>query len=81
MYWPDPDGSTIKKADLDGNNQELLHTRINTPFEIAIDHNHGKFYWTDVDENKICRANLDGTRKEEIITTQVPQLLHRKRLS
>ena len=70
MYWTDGRTQKIQRADLDGNIiEDLITTRLNTPFGIALDLFSGKMYWTDSGKDKIQRADLDGSNVEDLITT------------
>ena len=72
MYWTDPLGMEIQRANLDGSNvEDLITTGLSTPYGIALDVGRGKMYWTDEDTGKIQRANLDGSNVETLITTRV----------
>jgi hypothetical protein len=65
MYWLalglsiSPPSSTIKRANLDGSNEEDLITGLAFPHDIALDVADGKMYWTDFSPSKIQRADLE----------------------
>ena len=59
---------TIRRANLDGSNVEVLVTGLYIPQAITLDLDAGKMYWTNWHPvDNIQRANLDGTNVENII--------------
>ena len=71
MYWSDDIGQTIKRANLDGSNIEIL---IRTPGRVGaftVDLTELKMYWFsdsrrgEVRTGKIQRANFDGSQIED----------------
>ena len=77
IYWTVNEvssSSRIMRADLDGNNAEVLvSSGLLSPTSIALDLTEGRMYWSDQGTDsqrikKIERANLDGTGVEEIIS-------------
>lgn len=83
VYWTDPLGNRIRRANLDGTNVEdvIGGTSGNgnplLPYGIAVDPIGGKLYWTEwgsqdsppLSTAKIAAANLDGTSIDELIVT------------
>lgn len=60
VYWADPAGGTIGRANLDGSNPDYSFIAgASNPCGIAVDGNH--IYWTNLTGNSIGRANLDGS--------------------
>ena len=58
---------TIQRADLDGQNREVLFDPIvRQPHSIALDRD--KMYWTDVVKGTIHRADLNGQNREVLVT-------------
>ena len=69
IYWTNPDGDSIQRANLDGSGVENLVTGLPGPSGLALDPDGGKMYWTDLISDKIQRANLDGSGVEDLVTT------------
>jgi low density lipoprotein receptor-related protein 5/6 len=72
VYWVNHGGNIntnnqIRRADLDGNNVQILHTPPQEANDIELDLVHGKMYWTQL-YGEIHRANLDGTGHETLVT-------------
>jgi len=68
LYWVDPGNDTVKRANLDGSNIEILvDVGLVAPFGLAIDSVEGKIYWSDVAANTISRAGLDGSNVETLV--------------
>ena len=68
MYWTDAHTTSIKRANLDGSDVEVLIILGSSfPLGIAVDPFEGKMYWSEGD--KIRRANLDGSNIEDVVTT------------
>ena len=69
MYWTNK--STIRRANLNGSNVEILYRGWASARAIALDVNGGKMYWGYRPDNaeKIQRANLDGSNVEDLVTT------------
>ncbi|MBU1751246.1 MAG: YncE family protein [Chloroflexi bacterium] len=63
MYWANSYNNTIYRADLNGDNAQLLvsGSDVNVPVGIALDVSAGKVYWTNQGNSTIYCANLDGT--------------------
>lgn len=70
MYWTDPLGDKIQRANLDGSSVEDVRTGLPSPVGLALDLQAGKVYWTDVGAHLIQRANLDGSNVEILVTEQ-----------
>ena len=74
VYWTDSETEqndwgtgTIQRADLDGQNREVLFDPIvRRPYGIALDVD--KMYWSDSIAGSIQRANLDGSGMEVLVT-------------
>ena len=73
VYWATlagPVSARIRRADLDGSNQENLFTGLSTPLGVSLDLVNGKVYWVSDGLSRIRRGNLDGSGMiEDIITT------------
>jgi sugar lactone lactonase YvrE len=70
IYWTEPTTSKIKRANLDGSQEEDVvgaSASLDFPAGIAIDGTHRKVYWTDRGTAKIQRANLDGSAVEDLV--------------
>ena len=67
VYWTDPVTETIRRADLDGSDEEQLLQLTNARTGLALDLVAAKMYWTE-DAASIRRANLDGSQVEEVIS-------------
>ena len=74
VYWTDSETEqndwgtgTIQRADLDGQNREVLFDPIvRRPYGIALDVD--KMYWSDSIAGSIQRANLDGSSMEVLVS-------------
>jgi hypothetical protein len=71
MYWGDQVRNELRRANLDGSDQQLLRS---TAFHrgIAIDATNGKVYWSTSDtflKGEILRCNLNGTGLETVISS------------
>ena len=69
IYWSEHGSSdgTIKRANLDGTNVEVLATRPTTPQSITVDAPGKKLYWINSLEGKIQQADLSGGNIKTII--------------
>ena len=69
VYWSEHSSSagTIKRANLDGTNVEVLVTHPTTPQSITVDAPGKKLYWINSLEGKIQRVDLSGGNIETII--------------
>ena len=66
-HWTGRGTGTIQRADLDGQNREVLFDPIvRRPHGIALDRD--KMYWTDEKKSTILRADLNGQNIEVLIT-------------
>ena len=65
IYWK-VDG-TIRRANLDGSEDETLVTRGGNKGGVVLDVGEGKMYWTNVYYGKIQRSNLDGSQVEDLL--------------
>jgi sugar lactone lactonase YvrE len=78
LYWSDAGSQSIRRANLDGTDPELVHqaTTSNAILGITLDPFNRKLYWTDHDDNTIRRSNLDGTSMETLYheTTTIKDL-------
>ncbi len=62
IYWAEHGSSrgTIKRANLDGTNVEVLTTEPVTANSLLVDATDNKLYWIDLTQDKILSANLNG---------------------
>jgi low density lipoprotein receptor-related protein 5/6 len=67
MYWTSPPTQDIKRANLDGSDQETVLSNLPRPHGIALDVSNGKMYWADADGGDIRRANFDGSGQEILV--------------
>ena len=74
MYWTNWLDGTIRRANLDGSNVQLLFDSGAgaKPYGIALDLLHDRMYWTEASNGLIRRANFDGTDVEDILSVDVP---------
>jgi sugar lactone lactonase YvrE len=56
----------IRRANLDGSNQQVVIADYGRPASIALDVSGGKIYWTDYVNDVVRRANLDGTGRQTL---------------
>ena len=68
MYWADNGTNNIRRARLDGSEQQDVVTGLSFPADLALDLDAGKIYWADRDANEIRRANLDGSSPQAVQT-------------
>ena len=69
MYWTEENATRIRRADLDGANEEDVVTGLSRPYGIALHVSAGKVYWTDIGgTGKIQRADLNGDNMEDLVT-------------
>ena len=67
IYWTDPGSRTIQRADLNGENREVLFDPIvREPHGIAL--YSDKMYWTDVVKGTIQQSDLNGENIEVLVT-------------
>lgn len=69
LYWSDRVANTIRRADADGTNSEVLVSGIGQARGVAVDFENDLIYWADNGANKIQRSNLDGTNIVDLVTT------------
>ena len=67
MYWTDPIGFDIQRANLDGSNVETLIPSGIYPHDIALDPENGFMYWADRTAHAIRRAHLDGSDIQNVV--------------
>lgn len=71
LYWTDVEALAIRRAGLDGDNQEDLVTDdLEWPRSIVLDAGLDRFYWGDQLSATISVANLDGSDAEPIRSTE-----------
>jgi len=68
IYWAFCNGSTIKRANLDGTEVEDLIVGSREIGSLTVDGQAGKIYWTETAAGNIRRANLDGTGVENVLS-------------
>ncbi len=70
IYWTDVDDDAIRRANLDGSDQEdLVTTGLAFPRQVVLYLPDGKLYWGDQTLGEIGRANLDGSDPEILLFT------------
>ncbi|GEM_PF-920860 len=84
LYWPKL--NAIMRADLDGNNVEMIAEvdpipgQEDNPVQVSViqvDPAGGKVYWADPYKDQITIADLDGSNKQVLIeTSRSPEGLH-----
>jgi sugar lactone lactonase YvrE len=69
MYWTDQGTNDIRRANLDGTEQQALLFNQTMPTYIDLDVPAGKLYWTNQTEpsGDIRRANLDGSQEQTVV--------------
>jgi len=68
LNFLDPEGNSIRRIGIDGNNLVTVIPTGGGARGMDVDFAAGKVYWTDVDNFAIRRANLDGSGQEDVIT-------------
>jgi hypothetical protein len=68
LYWPQTNGSTIRRSNLDGTNIVDVIPDSFSPEGVALDTAAGKLYWTE--NRSVFRANLDGSSPQELFVSQ-----------
>lgn len=73
IYWTEytssPASGRIKRADLDGSNEEtLIESTSHTYYGIALDVASNMMYWVENSSDKIWRAAMDGSSAEVVAT-------------
>ncbi len=69
LNFLDPDGNSIRRMGIDGNNLVTVIPTGGGARGMDVDFAAGKVYWTDVDTFAIRRANLDGSGQEDVIAS------------
>ena len=69
IYWAEQGSSrgTIKRANLDGTNVEVLTTEPITASSFVVDTANNKLYWTDSTQGRVHSADLNGENITTII--------------
>lgn len=68
LYWTDEEARAIRRASLDGSNQEnIIITEVENPDGIAVDWLARNLYWTDTGTDRIEVARLNGTSRKVLI--------------
>jgi len=72
VYWADPAGGAIGRANLDGSGPAYgFITGADNPCGVAVNDTH--VYWTNLKGNSIGRANLDGTEATQTFIDAVSE--------
>lgn len=66
LYWANLGGS-IRRANIDGTENELLVSSSLQPHGLKLDVENGKLYWADFNPPQILRSNLDGANVELVV--------------
>ncbi len=69
LYFLDTQGS-IKRANLDGSDVEVVHETEGFATGLALDTSVGKIYWIEQDPGTIHRIDIDGANEETILTAE-----------
>jgi sugar lactone lactonase YvrE len=74
IYWtnmgvPNLNDGSIERADLDGQNREVIVPQgvTHTPKQLHLDKQNGRLYWCDREGMRVMRANLDGSQVETLV--------------
>ncbi|XP_076640079.1 low-density lipoprotein receptor-related protein 6 isoform X1 [Colletes latitarsis] len=68
LYWTDEEACAIRRASLNGSNQEnIITTEVENPDGIAVDWLAQNLYWTDTGTDRIEVARLNGTSRKVLI--------------
>lgn len=71
MYWTYDSGlNTVRRADLDGSNSEIISITLDRPAYITLDPDAGHIYLTEFGNGDITRMNLDGSDITALVTGQ-----------
>lgn len=74
IYWTDDDARLIRRAYLNGTNQEdLISSEVQHPDGIAIDWIARNMFWTDTGTDRIEVARLNGTSRKILIDEGLDQ--------
>ncbi len=69
MFWTGGSGGDwVRRADLNGANQQTIVTGLNAPQDIVYDTDNDRIYWVDALNSVLQRANSDGTDIETIVS-------------
>lgn len=69
IYWTDDEVHVIRRAFLNGSNQEdLISTEVHHPDGVAVDWIARNLYWTDTGTNRIEVARLNGTSRRILLS-------------
>jgi DNA-binding beta-propeller fold protein YncE len=74
VYWTDFNGSTLRRANLDGTAIEILPIPVTNPHEITVDPCNGMLYWNEFG-GTARRARVDGQQTENIISSGVNNIV------
>lgn len=69
MYWSDRGANTIRRADVDGSNPELLASGMSQVRGVAVDFENQMLYWADNGTDRIQLAPVAGGVPEDLVTT------------
>jgi hypothetical protein len=74
MYWTNWLDGTVRRANLDGTEPQILigPDLDALPIGIALDLTNGHMYWAESGNNVIRRANLDGTGAVNVLAVVTP---------
>jgi low density lipoprotein receptor-related protein 5/6 len=74
VYWTDDEKRTIRRALLDGTNQEVVvTTEVDHPDGLAVDWIARNLYWTDTGTDRIEVARLNGTSRKVLISEDLDE--------
>uniref|UniRef100_UPI00358F8E53 low-density lipoprotein receptor-related protein 6 isoform X1 n=1 Tax=Myxine glutinosa TaxID=7769 RepID=UPI00358F8E53 len=69
IYWTDDEAHTIRRAQLDGTqNEVLVSLEVLNPDGIAVDEVARNLYWTDTGTDRIEVARLDGSHRQVLVS-------------
>jgi DNA-binding beta-propeller fold protein YncE len=76
IYWTNQSNKTISRADLNGNNVEIIRNDLGGVagrgiVDLDINLNEQKIYWTELSERNVLRMDLDGSNVEIIVSLPV----------
>lgn len=72
LYWSDISSSSIKRAKLDGYEEEVvLNTGLESPEGIAVDWAGNAIFWTDSGRDVIAVARLDGSHQRVLFKQDI----------
>lgn len=68
--------SSIRKQDMDGNNEELIHSPKGLPVSLAIHPSESILYWADEKEGVISYLNYEkSSRSPRILVSDIPRVM------